>query len=188
MAYTPQIIATGNYGDIRLALGLDSDDTTTVPDALIESLPQLPAAEAVIIRRIPTYATILAGSDDEQINQLKSGTILATAGRLAHSYLAGRTGSELKSQGLGPASVSYRDGPDWKALGKMLLEMAGEMLSQVEEWATASDPVALFGRSGPTRKAATLGTSVSAFAWAERLVPPAARGYEYLEGDDEENG
>lgn len=172
------IIEEGNYGDIRQALGLAADDTTSVSNELVESGAYLPLVEAQVMALVPTWADVLdsghAGYDANRAQVLRSAVILLVAARLACQWFAARQGEELKSHTLGPASVTWREGTDWGELCERLRAEASALIRQVDSWATTETPMTLFGRSGPTRAAARSGAGVA--GWIDRLVPPIVKG------------
>lgn len=185
MPYSPELIATSNYGDIRQAVGVDSTDTTTIPDATIEALPYLPFVEGEAQATITTYAAILTAGGD-RATALKLGVVQGTAGRLALMWMMGRQGAEVTGEGLGPANVRYREGPDWTALGARLLRDAAANLHRAEYWTSGLQSMTLFGRTGPTRKARVNSTQLSMRTLIDRLTPEAVKGHEYTDHAHEE--
>jgi len=183
MPYSPSIIATSDYGDIRLSVGVASTDTTMLPDATIEGRPFLRHTEGRVKEDIPSYATILntadVNYDAERADMLKNGVVLWTASRLAVLYFAARAGEEVQQETLGPGAVRYRDGPAWAEIARRLADDAADELYRVEMWGQSAQPIALFGRSGPTRKAADDEAVVSVRVWRERLQPPAVKRRDY---------
>ena len=172
------IIAEGDYGDIRQALGLTADDTTTVPNGLVESGAYLPLVEAQVMALVPSWSDILDSGhgayDANRAQILTSATVLLTAARLACQWFAARQGEELKSHSLGPATVTWREGADWADLCGRLRGEAADLIRQVDSWTSTETPMALFGRSGPTRAAVRNGAGVA--SWIDRLVPPIVKG------------
>lgn len=174
------IIAEGDYGDIRQALGLEQDDTTSLSSTLVESGAYLPLVEAQVMALVPSWEDILdEGHIDYDANRaqiLTSAVVLLTAGRLACQWFAARQGEEVKTHSLGPASVTWRDGVNWADLCGRLRGEAADLLRQVDSWVAGSQeaPMTLFGRSGPTRAAVRTGAGVE--GWIDRLVPPIVKG------------
>lgn len=185
MAYSPSIIAASNYIDIRQALGVDATDTTTVPDATIEALPYLPYVEGEAQATVTTYAAIIVAGG-ARATALKLGVIQGTAARLALMWMMGRQGAEVTGQGLGPANVRYREGPDWQALADRLLRDAAANLHRAEYWTEGLQSMSLFGRTGPTRVARTDSTQISMRTIIDRLTPEIVKGHEYTDHAHEE--
>lgn len=182
MSYAPAIIATSDYPDVRLALGLDATDTTTLADAVIEGRPYLQWVERVVKQRFTTYATILSDAGDKA-EALKDGVVLATAAMVARGYLAARTSEEVQRTTVGPYTTQYRPGPEWTALADDLAERAAEVLSRVSRWSQSPQAITMHGRSGPTRKAQTDENMMTASKWAEYLTPPVIRGRQWYDPD-----
>lgn len=182
-SYTPVVIGTGDYGDIRLALGFTTTDTTNVPATLIEGRAYLRWVEARVVEDIATYATILntgdANYDAQRADTLKAGVIAWTASRIAALWFGARRGEEIIRHALGPASVQYREGPDWLKLAEQLADAAAADLFVVENWGVAAPRITLFARTGPTRKAADDETVVDVTTWRERLWPPVVKDRDY---------
>lgn len=185
MSYSPAILTSADYPDIRAALGLDEDDVTTLPDSVIELRPYLRHAEGEVQATITAWATILAGADDRAA-ALQLGVVQLTASRLAAFWMAPRAGQEVKSQGLGPASVSFRQGPDWWELATKLAADAAMALHRAEYWSDGLQSMTLVGRAGPTRKARTNDTRLSLRTLVERLTPEAVKGHEFSDHAHEE--
>lgn len=183
--YTPEIIAPTDYPDIRVALGLDGTDTTTIPDSVIESRPYLRHVEGEVQAAITTSATIVSGGGD-RASALLLGVVQATAARLAMYWLAGRQGEEVRSQSLGPAAVSYREGVDWMALAARLAADASRNLSRAEYWTEGQRSMSLIGRTGPTRKARVNDTRLSIDTILRRLTPEIVKGHEFTDLAHEE--
>lgn len=185
MAYTPEVISSAEYLDIRIALGLDSSDTTTLPDAVIASRPYLQFVEVEVQATITAWSTILSGGGDRAAS-LIAGVVLGTAARLASLWMAGRQGAEVKSQALGPASASFREGPKWAELAMRLASEAAQALHRAEYWSEDLQSMTLVGRAGPTRRARTDDVRLSRRTLIERLLPEAIKGHEFTDHAHEE--
>lgn len=140
MAYDPLYISRldtdGDYGEIRIALGLAPDDTVTIPVAVIEARTFLPEVEKRMTPILADTCEIEMDSGDPDYDAAKADTarqtiILWTASRLAEHYLHARSGDKVKSHGIGPFSTTYAAGPDYRAMGEQLLAQAVDTLAQV---------------------------------------------------------
>jgi hypothetical protein len=93
---------------VRLALGLATTDTTTLPDATIASRLFGPWVERQVQRVVTTWATVIDNSDADydadREAALQDGVVLWIASRLAALYFARRAGEEVKKAQLGPQS------------------------------------------------------------------------------------
>lgn len=183
MSYTPVIIATTDYPDIRLALGLSGTDTTTIADATVESRSYLPQVEVTVTAKITTYATILAAGGN-QAWALKQGVVLGTAARLAQYYLAGKAAEEVERSTVGPYTTQYRKGPDWMALAEQLARDAVEWIERADNWGNSPRRITLVGRTGPTRRQEDGEREMSLFDWQELMLPPRVKGHMYDDEDD----
>lgn len=183
MAYTPVIVGTADYGDIRLALGFNASATTDVPDTLVEGRSFLRFVEGRVQVDVPTYATILDTGDADYSAQradaLKNGVVLWTASRIAALWFGARQGEEIVREALGPASVQFREGPGWQELAERLAQEAAGELAVVDHWGETAPRMVLFGKSGPTRKAADDAAVVGTTTWRERLWPPVVKDRDY---------
>lgn len=185
MAYIPTLISPADYPDIRVALGLDGTDTTTLPDSVIEARPYLQFVEYEVQATITSYATILSGGGGRAA-ALALGVVYGTAARLAGLWLAARQGAEVKSQGLGPASVSFREGPKWAELAERLAGEAATALHRAEYWTSSLQSIQMVGRAGPTRKARDDGAMLSRTTIIERLLPEVVKGHDWTDHSHEE--
>ena len=187
MAFTPDIISSGDYGDIRLSIGLSATDTTNVPDATIEARPYLQRVELLVKRQVTAWETLIDSGDSEydadRANLLRSGVVLATAGSLAALYFAARVGEEVSRTSVGPFATQYRTGPEWQTLAEDLAAAAARDLQEAESWSTVPERVTLISRAGPTRKAATGEHTMTRTEWREYLIPDALRGRTYPDVD-----
>lgn len=177
-SYDPVVIATDDYGDIRLALGFDASDDTNVPSSLIEGRAFLRSAETDITRMVSNYATIVDADDDDydaqRADTLKEAVIEATASRLAMLWFAQRTGSEVTSEGVGPLRVTFRAGPEWAKLARDLARGAVELVYRTIYWGAASPAVSLSTVAGPTRNLTNTAIGVRDIEAA--LWPPVTYG------------
>lgn len=178
--YAPVLLAAEDYGDCRMALGFDATDTANVPAALIEGRTYLRAAETEV-RRLFTDATTVvdpndADYDEQRSDTLKEAVILATASRLAALWFAERSGSEITSQALDTAKLTYRAGPEWTELGKRLATEAAKRLAAAINWGVTIPAVGLATLAGPTRATATTAIGVADIERA--LWPPVVKGYD----------
>lgn len=136
---TVYLSAPTDYEDIRVALGLAPDDTTTLPDATIERRAYLPRVErdmAVVL----ADCEVTFGDDDDDDDAIVESVVYWTASLLAERWLARREGSQVTSQSLGPLSVSYQARQDWAAHGRTLRYQAAEVMADV-----CADAVAAIG-------------------------------------------
>lgn len=179
MSYDPVIIDSSDYGDIRLLLGFDAADTTSVPDSMIEARPFLRDAEADVKLMVTDHETIVDDADVDydvgRADTLKEAVIAWTAARLC-VHLASRAGSEVTSEGVGPLKVTFREGPDWLALGRDLWSQASSRVYRVLYWGVASTPVGLATVQGPTRAYTT--TPITSSDVQRLLWPPVVKGYD----------
>lgn len=158
-------------------LGLDGDDTTTLPSSVIEMRPYLRFAEGEAQAVVATWAAVLVAGG-APASALELGVVQLTASRIAAYWLAPRQGAEVKSQGLGPATVSYREGPKWWELAVKLAADAAASFQNAEAPGELSS-MTLVGRAGPTRKARDDDTRLSLRTLVERLTPEAVKGFEW---------
>lgn len=184
MSYSPTIIDTGDYEDIRVALGLDVNDTTTLPAEVIEGRPFLRFVEGMVKQRITTYATILATAGDKA-DTLKLGVVLGTAAQLAANYLHARQSEEVKTSAVGPYTTTYREGVDWTALAAKLAVQAAEALARVLAWSASPTRLTFAGVAGPTRRMEAADADMSVADWREWLEPPAIRGHVWTEDPED---
>lgn len=176
---TFDIVATSQYTDIRLLLGLDSDDTTTLPATVIEGRPFLAFVERAVKDRLTTWATIIddtdADYDSDEEAELVDACLLWTASRLAALYFARRESDEVESAKLGPQSTKWRAGRDWVELARELADQAYTALSNVYYWGSDFGSISLAERSGPTRYAVDNEDSTTITYWRDLLWPAVAR-------------
>ena len=121
-------ITSADYGDIRVSLGLAYDDTTTLPDTVIERrmfLPHVETAMAVVLTDCSvTWATETAANKEI----VREAVVYWVASLLAERWMARMAGSQVKSQSLGPLSVSYEGGQNWAMDAKSLRYQAGDAM------------------------------------------------------------
>ena len=183
MAYTPVLIAAADYLDVRLALGLASSDTTTLPDATILGRPYLQFVERMVKAKLTEYVAILAAGGDKAAT-LADGVVLWTAARLAQFWLAAKAGDEVTRVGVGPYTTQYRTGPEWSVLAEQLAREAAEAFERVARWGLAPDRITMGGRTGPTRDHQVSERAMSLYDWRELLRPPVIKGHMYDDEDD----
>ncbi len=121
-------LASGDYGEVRLALGLAADDTDSLPDAVIAGrlyggLAGLRMAKAVTCCDDLSCESGDADYDAEWEAYVAAAVVAMTASLLARGYLAARANERVTSEGLGSLKVSY-DKTDWAALADGLLSQA----------------------------------------------------------------
>ncbi len=152
------ILQQANYNDIRIKLGVDTNDLS---DLDIDSIGLLPIAEAQVQQLVTDYATILANGGVNKIF-LQAATINLCAAlainkiqmQRAQSYtLAEYSESELKV--------------DWEALRASLLEEGKGYLMQISTHTRTRRT--LFAATGPTSSASSWPSVVD--QWYARLVP-----------------
>lgn len=167
------LIGSSEYGSVRLVLGLASDDTTTVPDATLADSLFLGAVERHVKRVVTAWSTILAGGGD-RAQALKDGTVMLLAARVAELSLARKDAAEIKSQSLGPASVTFRDGAAWSDMARSLVgDAAKELAFAITGGATTGLPY--IKRSGPTRAQRLSEAGANRQYWLDILTPPMIR-------------
>lgn len=137
MAYSPVYLTADDYGDIRAALGLDPDSSSPVSDSLIERRLFLPEVERRVAVQVAACEIVMddadADYDDDDAERVKEAIVYLTAGRIADRYLQRAAGQRVKSQSLGPASVTYDAGPDWHRTGQDLHAMGCDAFGLVCE-------------------------------------------------------
>jgi len=183
MAYTPVIISAADYLDVRLALGLASTDTTTLPDATILGRPYLQYVERVTKAQFPTYAAILSAAGDKAAT-LADGVVLWTAARVAQFWMAAKSGDEVTRVAVGPYTTQYRTGPEWMDMAEQLAREAAGAFERVARWGMTPDRITMGGRTGPTRDHHEAETDMSLYDWRELLRPPVIKGHMYDDEDD----
>lgn len=179
MAYPDIIVAVDDYPVIRLALGLASNDTTTLPDATIASRLFGPYVERRVQQGITDWATILTGNDACE-EQLKDATCLWIASRLAATYMARRAGEEVAEAALGPQRVKWRTPVEWTALADELAREAAASLASVAACSDDSgvaDRVTLVQGVGPTRTAIANGEVLTEAYWLNLMQPAPVKGH-----------
>ena len=184
MSYTPTIIDTGDYEDVRLCLGLDATDTTTLSADVIEGRMFLRHTEAEVKQRVTTWATILSGGGDKS-HTLKGAVVAWTASRIAALYLAARVSEEVERVAVGPYTTQYRKGPDWAQVASDLADTAAELFARVQTWSASPSRITMVGLSGPTRRRETAETQMTSAGWREYLEPPVVRGHVYTESPED---
>lgn len=120
MPYSPVYLTTDDYDDIRVALGLDPDSTSPVSDALIGRRMFLPEIERRVEEQVDACEIVMddadADYDADDAERVIEAIVYLTAARIAERYLVRAAGQRVKSQTLGPASVTYDAAPDWHRL------------------------------------------------------------------------
>lgn len=124
MAYTPVYLSPDDYGDIRAALGLDPDSTSPVSDTLIERRMFLPEIERRVEVQVAACEIEMddadADYDADDAERVIEAVVYLTAARIAERYLLRAAGGRVKSQSLGPASVTWDSAPDWHGVARDL--------------------------------------------------------------------
>ena len=121
-------LSSSDYGEVRLALGLSADDTTSLPDAVIAGrlygglagLRMAAAAECC------EDLSCESGDDDYDATwgaYVAAAVVAFAAALLARGYLAARANERVTSEGLGSLKVSY-DKTDWASLADSLVAQA----------------------------------------------------------------
>lgn len=121
-------LASGDYGEVRLALGLAADDTTTLPDAVIAGRLYGGLAGLRMAAAVDCCAGLSceAGDDDYSLaweSYVAAAVVALTASLLARGYMAARANDRVTSEGLGSLKVSY-DKTDWTGLADGLMAQA----------------------------------------------------------------
>lgn len=144
-------IGDAEYDDIRAALGLDPDSTTPISDSLIDRRMFLGDVERRMTTIITDCDEIVMDEDEDDYDedvadQVKTVIVLLTASYLASGYLAKRAGDRIKSETLGPATVTYDAAPDWAGQATTLYSEAIRIMTDVCEdggWALTRKPFAI---------------------------------------------
>lgn len=132
MAYTPVYLsATDDYDEVRVALGLAPDDTTSLPNSVIEMRGYLPRAETGMAAVLTDCEITFATTTTANQTAIKESVVYWVASLLAERWLARKQGSQVVSQSLGPLSVTYAAKQDWAAHGRSLRHQAGEAMYDV---------------------------------------------------------
>ncbi|HNX02193.1 MAG TPA: hypothetical protein PLE33_05825 [Candidatus Cloacimonas sp.] len=143
MSFTPAIIDTNLYEEIRQRLGNVSDDIIT--DEIIEKLSYLQKAEALIKKRVTNYEAIKTADSDDLLF-LKVATIALT------SYLLLPLVQKLvKSENIIDYSYTNFDINDWASKKKELLSEYNSSISSITGYEIEPPPI--MSASGPTRLA-----------------------------------
>lgn len=155
-------LTSSEYGDVRLALGLASDDTTTLPDATIASR----AFGGLVQRRVTTALACCtdwscdsgdADYDADKTDAALTAIVYYVASALAEGWFTAKADARVKQERLGNQSVTY-DATDWQDVAEELKMRAHESM----RWACpcAADELAgetgdmscdLFSVNGPSR-------------------------------------
>jgi len=178
MAYTPVYIGVAEYVDIRLALGLAGNDTTTLADAVVEGRGFLPLVERAVTQQISGAAAIKTAGGDRAAT-MGDGVVLATAARLARYWLGAKTGDEVQRVVVGPFTTQYRTGPEWLDLSDSLAQDAAGAFARVLTWGADPARLTAIGRTGPTRAADERDARLWVTDWRRLLWPPPVKGYEH---------
>lgn len=126
-----------DYEDIREALGLDADDTTTLSAERIERRMFLPRVETAMAA-VLTDCEVAFGDDDDDDEAIRESVVYWAASLLAERWLARKQGSIVKSQSTGPFSVTYEGGQDWQREARRLRYLAADAMSGVCDDAVAA--------------------------------------------------
>lgn len=171
MPYSPVILEDADYPAIRDMLGTDA---TELPDATIELVPYLPAAETLVKSRVATYATVLADTSADAYYQLKAGTAMLVAARLAMLRYAVRQGDEVTREQVLTESWQYRTGPEWQALGERYAKEALLLLSRVDGGAQYQNAARLAAgvQAGPTQYRRDVVGPRSQEEWLTQVLAP----------------
>lgn len=171
----PAIISASDYTAVRLALGLATTDTTTLPDATITSRLFGPWVERQVQRVVTNWDDVIdnfhADYDADQEAALQDGVVLWIASRLAALYFARRAGEEVKKATLGPQSVEWRDPADWMDVATRLAADAATELARVTDWNNEVPVITLATRTGPTQARSVAEEHMTPAAW-EALIAP----------------
>lgn len=125
-------LTSAEYGDVRLALGLASMDTTTLPDATIASR----AFGALVQRRVTTALECCtdwscddgdADYDADKTDSVKTALVYYVAAALAEGWLTAKADARIKSERLGNQAVTY-DATDWTKVAGELAQRAHEAM------------------------------------------------------------
>lgn len=121
-------LVSGDYGEVRLALGLSADDTDSLPSAVIAGrlyggLAGMRMAKAVTCCDNLSCESGSADYDAEWEAYVAAAVVAFTASLLARGYMAARASERVTSEGLGSLKVSY-DKTDWPGLADNLLSQA----------------------------------------------------------------
>jgi len=143
MSFTPAIIDTDLYDEVRQRLGNVSDEIIT--DAIIEKLSYLQKAEALIKKRVTNYEAIATADSDDYLF-LKVATVALTA------YLLLPLVQKLvKSENIIDYSYTNFDINDWANKKKELLSEYNSSISSITGYEV--EPASIISAAGPTRLA-----------------------------------
>jgi hypothetical protein len=157
------IVSAAMYPDIRAILGVDA---RTLPDDIIAEDTILGITEALVMKAIPTYATILAAADVAEKMLLRVGTCYLVAIRCAAAFRASI------QYGISVSAGGYSESPktmEWDKVIEYCEARAQEafmaMTIQLVALGTRSTPLYV---SGPT----SAGGGPSSFdLWLDKLLP-----------------
>lgn len=176
-------LSSAEYPEIRIALGLAGDDTTSLPNATIEARAYLP----FVTRKVG--AGLAAGGDDcafscdsgdpdydeEQAEYVIDALVLLTAARIAEGWYRARADERITARGVGPARESF-DKTDWQAHAASLMRqgleaLAGACPSAAVAYGGGASGVDLMYSDGPSRRPASETAADRALEREEELDP-----------------
>lgn len=159
----PLYLTDADYPAIRRMLGLAGDDTSSLPNEVIEDRPHLARVEREVTPILDACDIEMDSDepayDEETAEWVREALQYLTAGRLAALMKQAATGGEITSESVGPVRVSYRTGADWHALAESLLKQGVQALAKV--CSAAGDlgargfPGDVIVLAGPTRRVRT---------------------------------
>lgn len=172
---------SGDYPDIRMALGLGGDDTAALPDAVIEARAHLPRVTRLVTAALADAGDACAFScdpgdpdyDEEAAENTIDALVLLTAASLADGWFGARGDSRITSEGLGSLRVSY-DKTDWDAQAvdlraRGLDALAGACADAASIYAGEAAELDLMSVDGPSRSRASAATKA---LYRERELDP----------------
>ena len=154
---------SADYDAVRYALGVDS---STVSDALIQSLNFLVYVEAEVKAMVTDWSTLMSGGGRDK-NNLQLGVVHWVASRLA-GYIERDEGRSYKA---GPFAESVTGkSVDWRQKAADLAQAAAAHLSRISTQ-TAPSRLTLLTRDGPTRSRTNVPGSDEWEAWEDKIEP-----------------
>ena len=143
MSFTPAIIDTDLYDEIRQRLGNASE--SVVSDAIIEGISYLQKAEALVKQRVENWSAISEEETSDDLVFLKTAVIALTA-----YFMLPLVQKLLKSENIQDYSYSNFSVDDWKNKKQELLAEYNASVASITDEEIEQIPVNYV--AGPTRK------------------------------------
>lgn len=174
-------LTSADYPEIRIALGLAGDDSTSLPDAAIEARAYLPQISRRVGAALADTGDACAFScdsgdpdyDAEKAERVKDALVFLVAQALAAGWFGARADGRITSEGLGSLRVSY-DSTNWGEVAEGLGALGIEALGAACPGAAAlfvgdSTALDLMIADGPSRSRASKAAKAAA---RERELDP----------------